>query len=87
MGSVILDAARSVKEFMRINPNIIFTKADKGNVTVAIERTEYVNKMEAMLSDTNTYVVVKKDPRRKIISSLHEFLARWKKHEYISGYV
>jgi len=33
------------KKFVRDNPNILFTKADKGNATVAIDIHEYNNKM------------------------------------------
>jgi len=31
------------------NPNIIFTRADKGNITVALKKTEYLNKTEEIL--------------------------------------
>jgi len=37
------------------NPNIIFTRADKGNVTVAMNRDEYRSKIETMLQDKNIH--------------------------------
>jgi len=39
---------------MTNNPNIIFTKADKNNAVVALDRSEYIAKMENIFSDTNT---------------------------------
>ena len=37
--------------FLKNNPNIFITKADKGNITVCLKKTEYVLKMTALLSD------------------------------------
>lgn len=59
-------------------------KADKGNVTVAVDRDTYMDKMSVLLSDQDTYKVVKKDPTRNLINQLHVILMRWKKNNYIS---
>jgi len=45
----ILDALFAAKIFTKRNPEIIFTRSDKGNTVVALDRTDYINKMEAML--------------------------------------
>jgi len=34
--------------FCEDNSNIIFTRTDKGNVTVAMDRKDYINKMEVL---------------------------------------
>jgi len=47
------------------NPNIIF-RADKGNITVTLEKTEYLNKIEEMFNDTETYEKINKDPTKKL---------------------
>jgi len=39
--------------------NIIFTKADKGNITVALDRTHYINSVNEMLKDS-TYEIIQK---------------------------
>ena len=70
--------------FLRENPNLILTRADKGNVTVAMDRDNYIQKMEELLQDRNTYNVIIKDPTRKLTTCLRDLLARWKKSEYIS---
>jgi len=46
--------------FCKNNPDMIFTRADKSNVTVAIDKMEYLNKIETMLQDQNTYIIKKK---------------------------
>lgn len=69
---------------MSEHPEIIVTRADKGNVTVALDRTEYFRKMNAMLNDRNTYSIVKRDPTSKISTRLIDLVNRWKKKEYIS---
>jgi len=38
----IMDSVLSTKKFIKDNPNIIFTRADKGNTVVALDRREYV---------------------------------------------
>ncbi|KMQ86230.1 hypothetical protein RF55_14846 [Lasius niger] len=68
---------------MAENTNIIFTKVDKGNVTVAFDREDYLNKMRTLLADNDTYTVVKKDPTRKI-NGFHDILTRWKRLNYIN---
>jgi len=50
------------KNFCRKNRNVIFTRADKGNVTIALNKSTYIEKIERALQDTNTYTTVKKDP-------------------------
>jgi len=52
----------ATKEFCRNNPNVIFTRADKGNITVALDKGDYIKKIEDLLNDTNTYTIIKKKP-------------------------
>ena len=43
------------KKFVINNSNLIITRADKGNVSVALNKDAYVNKMEILLGDRNTW--------------------------------
>jgi len=43
------------KKFLFDHPDIVVTKADKGNVTVSLNRTDYLNKMHDLLSDRETF--------------------------------
>ncbi|KMQ88900.1 hypothetical protein RF55_11387 [Lasius niger] len=81
---VLIRSARITSKFLTENTIIIFTKADKDNVTVALDRENYLNKMRTLLADNNTYTVVKKDPTRKI-NCLHDILTRWKRLNYINN--
>jgi len=57
---------KTTARFCKENPNIIFTRADKGNVTVAMDREEYNKKMEELLQDKNIYIPVKKSNKKNI---------------------
>jgi len=53
---------------------LIFTKADKGNITVTLDKEHYINEMEESLRDVNTYMMVKKNPIKSIERDLNNFL-------------
>jgi len=40
----ILDAVSLMKKFIKDNPDILFTRADKGNTVVALDKVDYLNK-------------------------------------------
>jgi len=69
------------KIFIKNNPNILFTRADKDNVTVVLQKNDYINRMENMLSDDNTYIRVNKDPLNKLTTDIRALLLRWKRNE------
>ena len=64
----ILDNLSVTKRFLKDNPNIFFTKSDKGNVTVCLNTNEYQEKMENLLNDKNTYQSVSKNPLKSLQS-------------------
>jgi len=51
---------------MKNNPNIIFTRADKENITVALDRLN-LNKIEQMLNDTDTYIQINRDLTKNLL--------------------
>ena len=57
---------KEAKNFVRNNSDIVFTRADKGNTTVALPRTDYNDKVNNLLQDVNTYLVRPKDTTTKI---------------------
>lgn len=80
----LINASLTTRKFISDHPDIIFTRADKGNATVALNKNDYLKKMTSLLDDTTTYNIVHKDPIKKLIKNLHELLMRWKKREYIT---
>jgi len=47
----ILELLRRINKYIKNNPNVIFTRADKDNITVALDITEYCNRIEEMLKN------------------------------------
>jgi len=80
---LILKWVNFTKIFVKENPDILFTKADKGNATVAMDLSEYKDKMNEIFSDSNTYSIIKKDPIKKLSNNLRNLLSGWLKKEYI----
>jgi len=72
------------KDFQRKNPEIIYTRADKGYITVALNKNDYLKKMELLLEDTNTYSLIKKDPSISIEKKLNAMIKKWFTKEYIT---
>jgi len=76
---LLLRCLHHTKRFVKNNPDILFTKVDKGNATVAMDVCEYNNKMIENLSDINTYILIKKDPIRKLSNNVKNLLSDWLK--------
>jgi len=79
----LLRCLHCTKKFTKENPDILFTKADKGNATVAMDLAEYNSKMIEILADSNTYTIINKDPIKKLSNSIRNILSNWLKKEYI----
>lgn len=75
---------KSTVSFCKEHPDIFFTRVDKGNITVAMDRQVYNNKMLALLNDKDTYSLVDKDPSPGIERKLNEILKKWLSKEYIT---
>jgi len=67
----ILSMVKSTTEFMQKNPDVIFTRADKGNVTVALNKNVYIKKIEELLHDKETYLISKRNPALSIEKNLN----------------
>ena len=59
-------------------------KADKGNCLVILDRTDYDEKMETLLSDRSTYLPVQKSPFFKVERELNHRLLDLKKQNKIN---
>jgi len=55
------------QSFLKMNQNLIITRADKGNITVALDRDIYIQKVEELLCDEETYVLINKNPINKLL--------------------
>jgi len=71
----LITLTKFTKKFCHTNPEIIFTRADKRNTTVANENT-YIKKIEESLNYINTYTLVKKDPSYSIERKLNDTIKK-----------
>ncbi|XP_036322205.1 uncharacterized protein LOC118736225 [Rhagoletis pomonella] len=74
-----LAAFNQTKAFLRSHKNIVITDADKGNKTVAMYESEYIEKINKLLEDKNTYKTSRTDPtstlqrkNNKIVDELYK---------------
>lgn len=58
----IYNSFLEAKIFLKQNPNIIVLKSDKGNKSVCMDKSDYDEKINSMISDQNTYKLVNRDP-------------------------
>ena len=70
---------RKTVQFIKDNPNLLITKADKGNVTVIVEKNDYYTKVEICLNDENYYMPVTKNPLPNLIKCTERLLVKWEK--------
>lgn len=80
----IKNSINSTRRFIKDNPNVIFTRADKGNITVALNKNQYFLKISEMLQDNDTYTEINKDPTKSISNNIRRLLTRWKKNDLIT---
>ena len=66
------------------HPDIVTLKADKGNVTVVMNRNDYDNQIFKMLHDQSTYQPLKCDPTRATEKTVNTFVSRLKENKKIS---
>ncbi|KAL7307629.1 hypothetical protein TKK_0000317 [Trichogramma kaykai] len=74
---------RTVK-FIKENPKILITNSDKSNKTVCMWKEEYLDKMNRLLKDTNTYKELECDPTNMLRSSVYGILRRLNDNKYLN---
>jgi hypothetical protein len=80
----LIKANKETKQFLAQNKDIYIVKSDKCNKTVAISKESYDTKLKELLSDDNTYEVLKKDPTNNLIKERDSILNEILRLKYIS---
>lgn len=82
---------QTTNKFSKDNPDIIIVRADKGNITVALDKSNYKNEilfyffyLLGMLQDCNTYEVVNKDPTKRLTNNVRVLFTRQKDKKCIT---
>lgn len=77
-----LQALKNLKN----DKNIIILPADKGRMTVIMNRTDYFTKAEQLVKDAATYQEVKEDPTRRLENQVNKTLKKIEQEGQISKY-
>ncbi|XP_044754976.1 uncharacterized protein LOC123313930 [Coccinella septempunctata] len=75
---------KSTKIFLKNNPEIMVTRADKGNRTVLLMNPEYLDKMIKLVQDADTYKLLKGDPTPSLQREANKIVLLLFKEGYIS---
>ena len=71
---------------LKNDDNIVILLADKGRVTVVMDKTDYFDKMDALVSDKQTYEELKRDPTPALLRKLNSKILKLKKTDAIAGF-
>ena len=74
---------RQALKRLKTDENIVILPADKGRVTVVMDKTDYYDKMDALVNDKQTYQVLKRDPTPALQRKLNSKLLDLKKTDAI----
>lgn len=72
----LLNEQKNCKKFLRDNDDLFVTRADKGQVTVVMNRRDYIDGMTSILSGKSTYRKIIRDPIRQISTMVNEMLVQ-----------
>ncbi|CAF4454753.1 unnamed protein product [Rotaria sp. Silwood2] len=64
--------------------SILITKPDKGRGVVVLDRNDYINKLETILSDSSKFKLLNQDPTISRENSLTNLLLQIKNEEYLT---
>ena len=76
------DEQQALKRLKK-NNNIVILPADKGRVTVVMDKTDYFDKMDALVNDKQTYEELKRDPTPALQRKLNSKILTLKKTDAI----
>ena len=74
---------RQALKRLKTDKDIVILPADKGQVTVVMDRTDYHNKMNELVNDKQTYEELKRDPTPALQRKLNSKLLKLKKTDAI----
>ena len=80
--NLMKDEQQALKR-LRNDNNIVIPPADKGRVTVVMDKTDYFYKMDALVKDKQTYEELKSDPTPALQRKLNSKILTLKKTDAI----
>ncbi|XP_058982824.1 uncharacterized protein LOC131804256 isoform X2 [Musca domestica] len=80
----MIGTVERTRKFLNQNKDIIILNADKGNVTVAMNKNDYKERMSNLLSDMMTYQRINKDPTSNLQKKNNDIVEELFKNNIIS---
>ena len=81
--TVVSDRIETAKKRrLRNDKDIVILPADKGRVTVVMDKNDYTDKMDTLVNDKQTYEPLKRDPTPALQRRLNGKLLDLKKTDY-----
>ena len=71
---------------LRNDDTIVILPADKGRVTVVMDKSEYFDKMNHLVEDRKTYKELDSDPTPALVRRLNNKLLELEKKKHLNGY-
>ena len=71
--NITLDEQKAIREFKEDQSRVVLT-ADKDEAMVVMDREDYIDKAQLLLTDTNMYKPITKDPTNKLKNKLSQTL-------------
>jgi Reverse transcriptase (RNA-dependent DNA polymerase) len=75
------------KKFLKENQDIILTKADKGNISVLMNQSDYDMKMSNLLAEDDTYEIIRRHSTETLQRKINALIETWRTKEYINDSV
>lgn len=70
--------------FLKNHSDIKFIPADKGNVTVALNKDDYYNTINILLNDEETYKIIENNLLPSLRKNTYDLLVSWNESGYLN---
>jgi len=85
MDRYIYDEFNKCRKFLKNNKDVLVTTADKGQVTVIMDYSDYIIQMSDIFKDDSTYRSLNKNPIKKISRDLEGMIKNWLDNKLIDN--
>jgi hypothetical protein len=75
---------REALEDLKKDDDIVILPADKGRMTVVMDKSDYTNKSKTLINDTNTYQPLDTDPSKTTVNPINKKLKSLKDQDKLN---
>ncbi|XP_068993468.1 uncharacterized protein [Neodiprion pinetum] len=81
----ITSKVKQTIEFLKQNNHLVVTDADKGNISVVMDKTDVEQKYQDILNDSSTYTLISRDPTIEIQKQVNDMISLWQQKKFIDS--